>query len=339
MERNSVRTNVGLFDLCHMGQIMVKGADAERFVDRLVCSEVAPLAPGQALYSLLCNESGGIVDDLVVFRQGENELRLVVNASRREVDLSWMRRWCPSELEVEILDLTGKSGLLAIQGPSAAMVMSPLIGDMTSLQYYHFKEVRIDEHSCLISRTGYTGEDGFEVIVDEDESVLQKEWEIVREVVLSAGGHVCGLGARDLLRLEAGYALWGNEIDEQTDPYSAGLGWVVEVDKGSFVGQDALKQMKQSPPERRLVTIVVEGPRVPRHGADIIAGGNQIGCVTSGSFSPLTESGVALGYVKRGWDTPGTAIQVDIGGRLYPAQVHKRPLYRGSVGEGRKQIV
>lgn len=333
VERNSVRTRIGLFDLCHMGQIQVEGAGAEDLVDYLVCSDVGSLVPGQARYSLFCNEAGGIVDDLVVFR-GAERLRLVVNAFRREADLAWMERWRPSGSEVEVLDLTGKAGLLALQGPYAEEVLSPLVGDLSSLAYYHFREGCLGGQPCLVSRTGYTGEDGFEVFLEGE--AIREGWDALQKAVIGCGGRLCGLGARDLLRLEAGYPLWGNEIDEETDPFVAGLGWVVEVDKAKFVGQDALSRIKQSVPERRLVVIVVEGPRVPRHGAAIFAEGAQVGFITSGSFSPLTESGAGLGYVKKEWAAAGTAVQVDIAGRRYSAQVRSRPLYRGSVGRGRQ---
>lgn len=335
IERNSVRAHVGLFDLCHMGQIEVSGPGAEDLVNLLVCGDISVLAAGQARYSLLCNESGGVVDDLVVFRQAEGRFRLVVNAARREADLAWIQRWLPSDPRAEVTDLSGQWGLLGMQGPAAEGVLSPIVGDLSPLPYFHFTERSLGRRSCLISRTGYTGEDGFEAFLEGD--AIEEGWEVLSHAVLNFGGHLCGLGARDLLRLESGYPLWGNEIDEQTDPFSAGLGWVVDINKPRFVGQEGLKRIKERPPERTLVAIVVDGPRVPRHGSALFVGGVKAGYITSGSFSPLTESGVGLAYVKTACAASGTSIEVDIAGRRYPARIHGRALYRGSVARVRQR--
>ena len=335
MERNSVRTCVGLFDLCHMGQIELKGGGAEAFLDYLLCSDVKSLVSGQAHYSLFCNEKGGIVDDLVVLREGEDLFRLVVNASRREADMAWIGKWLSPGSAVEVRDLTGAVGLVAVQGPIAEEVSSPMLGDLSSLPYFCFRKGRLGEHSCIISRTGYTGEDGFEIVLERE--AIVEGWSLLRRGVVGAGGHMCGLGARDLLRLEAGYPLWGNEIDEETDPFTAGLGWVVDFGEGEFVGRDALAKMKEAVPERRLVAVVVEGPRVARRKTLIYGEGKQVGWITSGSFSSLTQSGVGLGYVERDWAAAGTAVEVDIGGRRHAAEIRRSPLYRGSVGRRRSR--
>lgn len=337
VERNSVRSRVGLFDLCHMGQIEVEGAGAEALVDLLACGDVCSLEPGRARYSLFCTERGGIVDDLVVFKRSAEKMRLVVNASRLGADLAWIERWRPSDMEVNVADMTGKEGLLAIQGPLGEEVLSGLAGDLSSLEYFHFLEGELGGRRCLISRTGYTGEDGFEIFLKWDD--VREGWADLREAVAAAGGHACGLGARDLLRLEAGYPLWGNEISEETDPFSAGLGWCVDFHKEKFIGKNTLMQIRERGPERALVVIVVDGPRVPRRGEGIFGKKERVGWITSGSFSPVTDSGVGLGYVKGEWSAGGTQVEVEIDGRRHPARVHPRPLYRGSVGGQATRVI
>jgi len=329
-EHRAVRTNVGLFDLSHMGEIEILGhdvSDAVAHVQRLVTNDVSKLVPGQCMYSVVCRPDGGILDDVIVYRF-ERGVTLVVNASNAGRMFEWFKVHAPQGIRV--VDRSKETALLALQGPRAQDLLSPLTSvDLESLKYYHFGEGLVGDVPCVVSRTGYTGEDGFELYTHESKAVqlFDTVWEAGRQWNLAP----IGLGARDTLRLEACYALYGNEIDENTNPFEARLGWVVKLDKGDFIGREALQEIKQNGTSRLLAGLEMEDRGVPRHGFEIAREGRPVGVVTSGTYSPTLEKAVALGYVEKGLHAPGGELDVVIRKAPSRARVVKTPFYRGSV--------
>ncbi len=332
-EHRAVRQNAGLFDLSHMGELEVRAAnvdDAVAHVQRLVTNDVSKLAPGAALYSAVCNDGGTILDDVLVYRFADHVM-LVVNASNKDKMLAWFTQHAPAG--VTIVDKTNDTALLAIQGPAAESMLGPLssvpLGD---IRYYHFSTGSIGDVPCVISRTGYTGEDGFELYVDAARAL--EVFDAVWKAGEPKGLIMIGLGARDTLRLEARYALYGNDIDETTNPYEAGLGWVVKLQKGDFIGREALTRIKAEGPRRTLVGFGMEDRGVPRHGFEVHAGNHRVGEVTSGTFSPTLEQAIGLAYVARDDHRHyelGAALDIMIRNNRSRARVVKTPFYRGSV--------
>lgn len=327
-ERNAVRKHVGLFDVSHMGQVLLDGAGAVDAADYLLTNSVGGLEVGQGCYSLMCNTQGGILDDLVVFRKSATAVWIVVNASRREADVAWMREHLRPG--AELTDASVRTAMVAIQGPAADRTLQRFASaSLASVAYYHCQEMQVAGMSCLVSRTGYTGEDGFEISLAWEQG--PRFWDCLAAATKAAGGALCGLGARDLLRLEAGYPLYGQDIDERHDAYQAGLGWAVRLQKDDFLGKDALVRLKQAPPAQRLVMFVLETPRVPRPHSEVLVDHQAVGEVTSGSQSPDTGRGIGLAYVKSDYAEPEQRIAVAISGRDYPGRVIRRPLVKGSV--------
>src|SRR5437588_5146109 len=290
-EHFAVRRAAGLFDVSHMGRFRIAGESAPAFLQNLVTNDVASLVQGQAQYNLLCNEQGGIVDDLVVYR-GSEGFFVVVNASNREKDLEWMRSLAPKDIEVE--DRTFELGLLAFQGPRSQELL-PCEG-LDQIPYFGFGQGDIAGIHALISRTGYTGEDGFELFISSDK--VGDAWDAILEHGRSAGVLPAGLGARDATRLEAALRLWGNDMDETVNPYEAGLGWTVKLDKGDFVGRDALHKVKADGARRRLVGMKMQPGDIARHGATVTAGGRSVGAITSGTHSFFLGYPIALAMVE-----------------------------------------
>ena len=331
-EHQCVRERVGLFDISHMGEYRVEGAGATGFLNRMVTNDVAALAPGQALYSPMCRPDGGIVDDLLVYRlpgpAGERYM-VVVNAATNAKDFAWLSGQCPPS--VALRDVSDETALLAIQGPRAPDVLRGHVPDaVLDLGYYRFAEASAFGVPALISRTGYTGEDGFEIYFDPAEAA--KVWEGIVAAGSPHGLEPVGLGARDTLRLEVGYMLYGNDIDDTTSPLEAGLGWTVKMRKGDFVGREVLAAQQERGLARRLVGVSLEGRRVPRHGMAIESGGHAVGRVTSGTFSPTLQRPIAMGYVEGAQATPGAALEIragDAADSVLPATVVKRPFYAG----------
>ena len=330
-EHQCVRERVGLFDISHMGEYRVEGVGATGFLNRMVTNDVAALSPGQALYSPMCRPDGGIVDDLLVYRlpgaAGERYM-VVVNAATNAKDFAWLSGQCPSS--VTFRDVSDETALLAVQGPRAPDVLRDHVpGPVLDLGYYRFAEASAFGVPALISRTGYTGEDGFELYFDPVHA--PRVWEGIVAAGAPHGLEPVGLGARDTLRLEVAYMLYGNDIDDTTSPLEAGLGWTVKMGKGDFVGRDALASQQERGLSRRLVGLSLEGRRVPRHGMAIESGGRTVGRVTSGTFSPTLQRPIAMGYVE-GAAAPGTALDVrstGAGESVLPARVVKRPFYTG----------
>lgn len=298
-EHMAVRTAAGLFDVSHMGEVLIRGPEALAFVQHLITNDASTLYDGRALYTVLCTPEGGIIDDGLVYRRSETEYLMVLNAANIARDLEWMRRHNP--MGAELTDISAATALLALQGPKALAIAQPLLdADLDELSYYHFWE-RTDGaflgcDTALLSRTGYTGEPGLELYVPAEQA--PHVWQTLLDAGADHGLQPAGLGARDTLRLEAGLCLHGNDITEETNPYEAGLGWLVKLDKGAFLGREALRSIHESGPDRALVGFVATERGIPRHDHQLqLPDGTPIGRVTSGSQSPLLDAGIGLGYV------------------------------------------
>jgi len=322
-EHRAVRSGAGLFDLSHMGEFHFTGAGAGAVVDRLVSSDVAALAPGQARYGLLCNERGTIVDDVIVYRVADAQYLMVVNAANLAKDRAHVLAHLGNDAAFE--DRSLGTALVAIQGPRAAEILaSRAEADVRGLPSFAVTHGNVAGAPATIARTGYTGEDGFEVFVSNDAAT--RIWDALLAAGSEAGIVPVGLGARDTLRLEARYSLYGNEIDETTDPIEAGLAWTCRLEK-DFLGRDAIAARKAQGPSRRIVGLVLEGG-VARHGHEVTADGRVVGRVTSGTYGPTVDKNIALAYVPTGISKVGTAVAVRIRGRDVPATVVKTPFYR-----------
>jgi aminomethyltransferase len=327
-EHRAVRGGVGVFDVSHMGEIRLTGPGARAYANRLVTNEVDSIPDGKAVYTPMCLESGGIVDDLLVYASGSDRL-LVVNAANFEKDLAWVREHAPRD--VKVLDENEEIAQLAVQGPRAEDVVTRLYGERAkNLEFYTFFEEGRGEDWTLVSRTGYTGEDGFEIYVRASRALAT--WDRVFEAGRPALIRPIGLGARDTLRLEMGYCLYGNDIDETTSPLEAGLGWTVRLDKAAFLGQEALVSAQRRGLERKLVGLVLDGERIARHGCEVTSQGQPAGIVTSGSMGISIGKPVAMAYTRKEHAGVGVKLEVRTRGHETPAQVVARPMYRaGSV--------
>lgn len=323
-EHRAVRTRAGLFDVSHMGEVELLGPGALALVQRLVTNDVERLAPDQALYSPMCTPEGGIIDDLLVYRMGDR-LMLVVNAANTAEDLAWIGEHAGSD--VQVVDRTAEIALLALQGPRAQEILQRLTSvTLSALRYYWFRQdIEVGGRRALVSRTGYTGEDGFEIYVDARDAVHL--WNALFDAGHPSGLLPAGLGARDTLRLEAGYLLHGNDMDKATTPLEAGLGWTVKFGKGEFIGDDVLAAQKEAGIGRRLIGFTLAERAIARHGFPIRRDGANIGRVTSGSFGPTVEKSIGLGYVPPRAAAPGEPIAVEIRGRAALGVVTKLPFY------------
>lgn len=319
-EHRAVRTAAGLFDVSHMGEVRVTGPGALATLDRLLCNDPRRLRVGQALYTPMCREDGGVVDDLVVMRLGEQDFLLVVNAARREVDLRWVQGHAR---DCEVRDESFETSLLALQGPRAQELLQPLTEfPLAALARFHVSPAVVAGVRAVVSRTGYTGEDGFEIFTAWAEA--QPVW----DALVRAGATPCGLGARDTLRLEAGYVLYGQDMDESTTPLEAGLGWTVKLEGREFVGAATLRRQRQEGVRRRLCGLVLEGRAIARAGCAVRHGGQTVGQVTSGTFGPWVQRSIALAYLPAQLAEVGTRVEVEVRGQAVPAQVTKLPFYR-----------
>ena len=322
-EHRCVRGAAGLFDISHMGEFHVSGEGAERFLDRALTNDVAGMAVGQALYSPLCRPDAGIVDDLLVYRSADRFL-VVVNASNIAKDFEWLKRQCPPGVRLE--DVSDDTALLAVQGPRASDVLRGHVPpEALDLGYYRFLHGTVFGVEALVARTGYTGEDGFELYFHPRHAATV--WEGLIGAGTPHGLEPVGLGARDTLRLEMGYMLYGNDITDATTPLEAGLGWTVKLKKPDFVGREVLARQKAHGLTRKLVGFVLDGRRVPRHDMEIECGGRVVGRVTSGTFAPSLEQPIGMGYVETGCEAPGTALEIRAGEARLPARVATRPFY------------
>ncbi len=326
-EHRAVRERLGLFDLSHMGELFVEGADAGDALAAALVSDPRTLAVGRAQYSMICAPDGGIIDDLIVYRLAQDRFLVVANASNAGVVADTLVDRLAGTRAV-LDDRSLATGLVAIQGPRSRDVLQPLTDvALTELRYYAIAEGTVAGIPALVARTGYTGEDGFEVFVDWSQTVAL--WDALAEAMEPAGGVPVGLGARDTLRLEAGMPLYGNELDRETTPFDAGLGRVVKLEKpGDFVGRAALARAAADGPRKRLVGLVVEGRGIARHGYPVDVGERRTGVVTSGTQSPTLGQPIAMAYVAPKDAEPGTIVDIEIRGAPVAARVVPLPFYR-----------
>ena len=321
-EARAVRSGAGVFDVSHMGRVEVQGPGAGGLLSRVLSVGVTRLRLGRARYNLICNERGGVIDDSLVYRRSENLYLLVPNASNTREVVEWLLRWRTGTDGATVENVTRRHGMIALQGPEAAGILDGLTdADPAALRRFAALDMDVSGVPAFVSRTGYTGEDGFELIV-AGESVLD-----VWEALVSSGAAPCGLGARDVLRLEAGLPLHGNDLDAATNPYEAGLGRFVDPDREGYVAGEALRGVRDSGPDRHLVGLEVLGRAIPRHGYAISADGEAVGSVTSGSFSPTLDSSIGMGYVPTGREKVGSRLQIDVRGRPVDAAVAALPFY------------
>ena len=323
-EHICVRERVGLFDVSHMGEIEVKGKDAKKFLQFLLSNNVEKMFDGSILYSLMCYETGGVVDDLLAYRFSENHYFLCVNASNSDKDYDWIARHA-SSFNVNIKNTSSETSQLALQGPDAKNVLQSLCDiSLDDLSYYNFRKGMVNNVESLISRTGYTGEDGFELYLSPEK--VSEVFRSLMEQGRSYGVQPIGLGARDTLRIEMGYPLYGNEIDNNPTPLDAGLGWVVKFDKGEFLGRGSLlKQKEQGSPRRKLVGLKLLARGVPRAHYQVFKNGESVGEVTSGTFSPTLNTGVGLCYVSSEYSDIGNHLDVKIRDQLVATEVIQLP--------------
>lgn len=326
-EHQTVRNGVGVFDVSHMGEFLVEGPHALALIQQVTSNDAAVLTVGRAQYACLPNETGGIVDDLIVYRVKEETYLLVVNASNIEKDWNWISSH-NENIGANLRNLSDDYSLLAIQGPKAVEAMQSLTSiDLKAIQYYHFEVADFAGiKSVIISATGYTGSGGFEIYCKNNE--VKQVWDKVFEAGKSYGIKPIGLGARDTLRLEMGYCLYGNDIDDTTSPLEAGLGWITKFNK-DFVNSEKLKAEKKAGSQKKLVGFELIGKGIPRHGYDILdAAQNKIGVVTSGTQSPSLGKGIGMGYVPLNFAIEGADIFIQIRNNVLPAAVVKLPFYK-----------
>jgi aminomethyltransferase len=327
-EHRAVRRAVGLFDISHMGEFEIEGPAALATVQRLTTNDVSSLAAGQVQYTLLCYPDGGIVDDLTLYRLGDERFMLTVNAANIDKDWTWVTErggggpgW---------RNVSDETALLAVQGPKAEGLVQRLADcDVTRVPYYHFRRGTVAGVPALISRTGYTGEDGFELYVPA--SRAEALWHALLDAGRVDGIQPVGLGARDTLRLEMKFALYGNDIDETTNPLEAGLGWVVKPGKGDFIGRSAIEEVRAHGMTRKLAGFEMVEPSVPRHGYRLLRGGAPVGVVTSGSFGPAVERYIGMGYVPSPLAAVGSELEVEIRGKPQQARVVRTPFHPSRV--------
>lgn len=326
-EHNATRTRAGLFDVSHMGEIWVEGPDAIAFVDSITSNDVTKLADGQAHYSTLPNENGGVVDDLLVYRFGPEKILLVVNAGTTEKDWAWITSK-KGDSNVELTNASAEYCQIAIQGPKATEILQTLTDtDLGSIKYYWFTTGKVDGVDGIISRTGYTGEDGFEFYGPAENA--EQLWNKMIEAGAAEGIIPCGLAARNTLRLEAGMSLYGHEISDEISPLEAGLGWITKLNKESdFVGKDALAKLKAEGISRKIVGFEMTEPGIGRDGFDVYIDGEKAGYVTSGSPAPFLKKNIGLAFVPVDFANPGQEIKIDIRGKQVAAKVVPTPFYK-----------
>ena len=327
-EHMVVRNNVGIFDVTHMGEFKVVGPQAFELVQKLTINDASKLQKWDAQYTAMCNEEGGIIDDLLLYHMGNDGFLMVVNGANIDKDFAWVQKQAEG-MDVEVMNQSDEIHLLAVQGPKSLDVLNPITEvDMSVIPFYKFREGLLCGEHTLISRTGYTGELGFELYFRNDKETAEMIWNEIMKAGQEHGIEAVGLGARDTLRLEKGYALYGNDIDETTNPIEAGLGWITKLGQNDdFIGKDALIKIKENPIERKLVGFVVDTEKfIARQGYKVFSGEEEIGYVTSGNFSPSLNVAIGMAYVKLDYKAPGTAIEIDRKGKRFPATVKRMPL-------------
>lgn len=328
-EHLRTRTHAGLFDVSHMGEIDVRGPDAIPFVNRLVSNDATKLVDGQAQYSALTTPEGTVIDDLLVYRLAEDHLLLIVNAGTTDKDWDWIKSHYQND-DVELRNASAEYCQIALQGPDAISILQKLTDvPLSEIKYYHFRYAPVDTVPSIISRTGYTGEDGFEVYAPPDKA--EQLW----KRILDAGNFgsddgvlPCGLAARNTLRLEAGMCLYGHEIDENTTLLEANLGWIAKLNKTDFIGREALAKQKEAGIKRKLVGFEVTDRGIARDGQDVLIDGQRAGNVTSGSPAPFLKKNIGMAYVPVDFADAGQRIQIDVRGKLLAAEIVPLPFYK-----------
>ncbi len=332
-EHLATRSAVGLFDISHMGRISIHGHAAAAWLDKCVTRRVADMKPGQVRYGMIADRGGAILDDVLVYHAlgtTSPRFQMVVNAGNRARVMAWLRQQQPPKTDLTVEDVTSGTAMIAVQGPKAVQLVGEQCeGNLQGLRYYRGMEAEVVGVRCQVSRTGYTGEDGVELMMSQSDA--QAVWQTLAEKVRSAGGCAAGLGCRDTLRLEAAMPLYGHELTEAIDPWEAGLGFAVDLDKHDFCGRDGLRDRKQRGGRRHRVGLSLSGRRVPRQGYAIERDGETVGKVTSGTFSPTLKCPIAMGLVAAGPLEAGTQIHVDVRGRREAASVVPLPFYKRSV--------
>ena len=327
-EHMAVRTRAGLFDVSHMGEAEVRGAEALPYLQHITSNDVSRLQPGRIQYSALTTPEGTFVDDLLVYKLGEDDYLLVINAGNTPKDLDWLR-YHAKGFDVRVEDVSDRFCQLALQGPRAQEILEPLTtAALPAMKYYGFERAEVAGASCIVSRTGYTGEDGFEIYGPATEA--ERLWDAVLHAGAPMGLIPAGLAARDTLRLEAKMALYGNDIDDTTTVLEADLGWILKIDKGEFLGREALLRQKTEGITRKLVGFETEGRAIARHGHRALRGGSPVGTVTSGTFAPFLKKNIGLAYLPVALTEPGTRFEVEIRGRAEAAVVIPTPFYKRS---------
>jgi aminomethyltransferase len=339
-EHQAVRTAAGMFDISHMGRLLFEGTDALSLIQEVYTNDAATMSVGQARYGLICNNEGGVLDDVLVYRFDQFWM-MVVNASNREKIVNWLEQH-RGRRQVATRDATAALSMVAVQGPRATDIICDVFARqpwnrdakaqlIARLKYYHALppiECDADDNPVIVSRTGYTGEDGFEVSLPAGQVTAFAEGVFESAKKLGVLMMPCGLGARDTLRLEAAMALYGHELTEAIDPFQAGVGWAVKMDKGPFIGREALVARWKNKALPHRVGVELEGKRIAREGAAIQVAGKEIGRVTSGTFSPTLAKSIAMGYVEAGYTAPGTECEVDVRGKAAAARIVSLPFYR-----------
>ncbi len=325
-EHKKVRESVGVFDVSHMGEVKVKGEKALEFVQLITTNNASKLFPGRVQYSAMCYNDGGIVDDLLVYRIAEDEFMLVVNASNKDKDFQWMND--NNSFGVELTDESDDYSLLAVQGPNSQKVISKIADKEIDMEYYHFVRAKVAGVDMIVSRTGYTGELGYELYFKGDEADAEKVWDAIFEAGKEFEIEPVGLGARDTLRLEMGYCLYGNDIDKTTNTIEAGLGWITKLKKENFIGIDEIKKVKEEGPNRKLVAMVADDKAFPRQGYEITVNGEIVGKITSGTMSPILDKPIALGYVKSEYAEVSNTVNWVIRNKSIPATIIQLPFVK-----------
>lgn len=326
-EHKAVRQSVGVFDVSHMGEFFIKGEKAYDLVQHVTINDASNLFPGRVQYSAMCYPDGGIVDDLLVYKISQNEFMLVVNAANIEKDFKWIMD--NNKFGAAVENHSDNYSLLAIQGPNSKDVVQKICDKNLDLEYYHFFHAKIAGIEMIVSRTGYTGELGYELYFTGNESNAEKIWNALFEAGKEFNIQPVGLGARDTLRLEVGFCLYGNDIDQTTNPLEAGLGWITKLKKKEdFIGKETLLGVKSNGLKRKLSAMISDEKAFPRHGYDIIDTGKKVGTVTSGTVSPILDKPIALGYLDINYANEGAEVNFKIREREVPAKVVKLPFIK-----------
>ncbi len=325
-EHHAVRKSAGLFDVSHLTRIEIKGKDAVPFINKLITTNLEKLKNGFSKYTFLCNENGGIIDDLLVNKKPGSSILLCANAANREKVIAWLEKHAAT-YNVDIKDITDTISQIALQGPESQKILQKLTStNLSEIKRFAFAEINFDSITLLVSRTGYTGEDGFEIYPPA--SIAESVWDKLLATGAASGLKPAGLGARDTLRLEMGYLLYGNDINEKTTPLEAGMDRFISFGKGDFIGRAALIAQRQNGIKRRLIGFELIDKGIPRQGCKIFVKGIEIGAVTSGNMSPTLKKGIGLGYVNLGYDKIGDEIEIEIRGKAVLVKVVSLPFYQ-----------